>query len=234
MSSLLFIGRPDGPAPYPILPLAKPSTATRTIGRGKGSSRGTVSDSDGRSIWFESELEYKHIIVLLTHPDVVSIHEQPQAVMFISPDGEVTDHTFDFIALMKSGLGVAVAVKPSHRATRPEFIARMQCVARDLPKSVADIVMIMTDDDVTSIQSRNAELYRSCLSFIDPAADDATMSAITTLNGWITLGSIGVLSGFAGWGYRAAVRALRRGDLSLEEPDDLITPDSFVRKRLAI
>lgn len=60
----------------------------------------------------ESELEHRVSVILQARRDVEALHSQYPVVIYVDADGITRNHTFDYFAVLKNGLRIAIAVKP--------------------------------------------------------------------------------------------------------------------------
>lgn len=60
----------------------------------------------------ESELEHRVAVILQARRDVEALHSQYPVVIYVDADGITRNHTFDYFAVLKNGLRIAIAVKP--------------------------------------------------------------------------------------------------------------------------
>jgi hypothetical protein len=201
----------QGPRQREIGP-ATPSTASRAVStRGKFSAKGVQRANDDRMLKSESKLEHDTATMLRADRRVLKIEDQPPPIEYVDHDGVVHRHTFDFRVTLSDGVRSAIVVKPSHRAERPEFQMQLSCMARDLPKDFADSVILITEKETNVRRVADAALILAVRRIEDPEADHAIKRMLPTLNGTISLEGLAELTGLAGRGLGAAVRAIDEG-----------------------
>lgn len=101
-----------------------------------------------RIIHFESMLEYRFLCLTLLRPDVHNIQEQPPAIPYRRADGSTASHVFDFLVTLTSGERIAVAIKPTDRVIRRDFITELRHIAAAMPKHFAHRVKLVTDEQL--------------------------------------------------------------------------------------
>jgi hypothetical protein len=189
------------------------SRATRKISRrSKGSSRVTIVTTDNpREIRCESGLESKAAYVLLARPDRAELEEQPSPVKYLNLNGEPRRHWFDFLFIRTDGARIMVAVKPSKRARKHNFIGLLAHIASQMSRSVADGVLLLTEEHLGSDLVHNSVLIHESRRDPDADADSRIRALITTMSGAATVDSLVVTAGLDGEGFRAVVRAIADG-----------------------
>jgi hypothetical protein len=211
--------------------LPEPSRASRKIARAsRGHFNGHVvaGDGPGRIIRTESNLELLVLLALLMRPEIVDVVEQLPAIRYIDMNGIRREHVFDYLATRIDGTRVAIAVKPWKHAQRSDFVARLKCVARDMPIGFADRVQLITDRHLDPIDKHNAELLHA-VRHADAEADEAAALAIASIVEAMRLEDLAALVGLAGRGMRALLRLVRDGRLRLVSRE-CISEKSFVTK----
>lgn len=116
-----------------------------------------------RKVLYESALEKHFALIVATQNDVYDIVEQPRAVSFTKACGTPARHTFDFLVEYTDGLRVAVAIKPWERVERMNFRATLERIADATPKSFADKVTLITDQDAARSAARELMLRNRSL-----------------------------------------------------------------------
>lgn len=134
---------------FPVL-----APASRTVPRrGKVSSRVQVVDTRPCLprpviLRLESQLEAHCYDQLIANPVILDIIAQPPAVRYLDGQGKPATHTFDFLAKLRDGTAVAVAVRPSTRVRKWRFDDTLALIAAQMPKSFAHKVLLFTEADV--------------------------------------------------------------------------------------
>ncbi|POR42180.1 hypothetical protein CRT23_15005 [Methylobacterium sp. V23] len=210
--------RPDGgrSMPPPFVPPLISDASRRIIVPQKGSLRGALVTRDGkpRIINYESNAERRVLLVLLARPDVVDVREQVEPVRFVDADGKARGHTFDFKVLRRNGQTTLIAVKQSQWVERhPEFQETLACIAAQVPRSIADRVVLMTELDASRDAVHNAKLIHSVRADGTESHVDALRKITASLIGTTTVGSLVAASGLFGLGFRAVVRLIDDGTL---------------------
>lgn len=192
------------------------SLTTRSV-HGKSSEACRPSIVGGaipREIMCESGLEKKVAHVLLTHPQVADLREQPPAAAWIDAAGNQHHHTFDFLATLKDGRKLAVAVKPKDRAERHRLAEVLAMIAQQLPQGFADGVLLVTDADLPRDLVHNSALLHHARRA--PDADlDAVMLSLAGSASVTTIGALVRASGRGGDAFRSITRLIANGVISV-------------------
>ncbi len=176
-----------------------------------------------RTISCESFTEFLAVRTLLAlRPDVVEIEEQLPPISYVDDHGRERQHFVDFRVTLADGRRVAIAVKSEARARRSGFRKVLRQIARATPKSVADKVLLITDQMIpaelrsfaSAVESARADVVHRPAQAADD--DAAAEKVIATMAGAWTIGHL--LRAIAlpdGRGLRAVIRAIARGRLSM-------------------
>jgi hypothetical protein len=180
--------------------------------RSKGSSRDTIVTTNmPRKILCESGLESKAAYVLLARQDHAMLEEQPSAVRYIGFDGKPHLHWFDFLFTRKDALRIMVAVRPKKRARKHNFPGLLAHIAGQMPRSIADGVLLLTEEHLPRDLVHNSILIHEVRRDPDQSADKCIRSVIATMNGMATVDSLIKAASLDGEGFRAVVRAIADG-----------------------
>lgn len=215
-----------------------PSVASRNIVRGsRGKFSYDIFNWGPRHIVCESHTEWMAFQVLVAcSNDIVSVEEQLPPIAFRDELGVERHHYFDFRITRSDGTRTAIAVKPEALVERSNFRQTLRLIGNATPKAFADHICLVTDEMLTpelrtysaAIQSaRHDAMLRPKRTANDDAAADAVIAKM--LGGW-TIGHLAeAISLPDGRGYRAVLRAIADGRLSI--PDGyLLKDDQFVRR----
>eukprot|EP01037_Dinobryon_pediforme_P019444 gene19444-19864_t len=185
------------------------SSASREISlRSQGSSRATlVNGSTNQLIECESNIERKAALVLLTHPDVKNVLEQPESVPYYDEMGTVHKHTFDFLVFIKDGMRRAVAVKDSVTAIEKKLHELIDRIGEQ-NSTFADEFLVLTDADLSPSQVFNANLIYQMRRTSNPEVDAVVRSIVSQLIGSMTIRNIVAQSKKAGLGFQSIVRLI--------------------------
>ncbi|EEY07033.1 conserved hypothetical protein, partial [Brucella pinnipedialis M163/99/10] len=193
------------------------SRSTRHISpRSKASLRGTLiaqlpADDHPRRIVFESKLEQRVLHLLLACRNVHDIWDQPPFVTYRNAEGKQKRHVFDFLATLKNGRRVAIAVKPSSRAKSRSFRRELQYIRTGTSLAFAHDVVLMTDQSFTVAAARNAARLHEFRRTPDPDADEHVRLILSKLDCAVTVGGVVARSELQGRGFRAVFRAIYDG-----------------------
>lgn len=206
-----------------ILHMPKPSLGHRTIHKSSNVSCRHVVVYDGRLLFTESSLESHAANAFMASPYVKAIREQFPAVTFIETTGETSSHVFDLYVEMANGVKLAIAVKPFALAEAKQFRSKLQQIAQYVPSHLADAVVLVTDRALTEAQRKlNRAVVGACRDYTSAAkaakaADEAVLARASNLKGTATLDEfVAGLPSLEGQGFRAALRALKKGHLEVE------------------
>jgi hypothetical protein len=210
------------PVSEPIfIPDVPASRSSRKINlHSKGSVRG-FDFFDGRQTWYEAELEIKFGLLAKARPGVTEVVEQPPAVQYVDDDGVVRRHTFDWLVV--NGCRQLVAVKPAALVEKSGILRIRELVAAQISRSVADEIVLFTEEKLTAVDLFNAGLMHHVMkeakTFPD---DDAVVTKLAKrLRRPATIASLVERSKLDGWGFKAIVRAIVDGRLRLVEYDKI-------------
>jgi hypothetical protein len=162
----------------------------------------------------ESGLEKKAAHFLLTHPAVADLREQPPSVAWFDAAGQKHRHTLDFLATLKDGRKLAVAVKPKARAERQRLAEVLKMIATQLPHGVADGVLLITDADLPRDLVHNCALLHHARRAPDPDLDAAVLS-LAKATPVTTIGALVHQSGRGGDAFRSVTRMIANGVISV-------------------
>jgi TnsA endonuclease N terminal len=205
------------------------SRATREIKIGdKGSVSGALIANDIK-IWFESQLEYWVLLVLLARWDVLDVWEQPTPVEYVDDDGVVRVHTFDFLVTLRDGTRIAIAVKPAGEVVESRIQRIVDLIAEQMPPAFAGYAKLLTDKSFTMEDRINAQLIHAVKDDNEPEDDAVVAKLVKKLRGETTIAKLVEASGIQGYGFRAVVRAIGAGRLKLTEAC-VIDNDSVVAR----
>ena len=209
--------------------LPRASRASRKIKIGdKGSVSGALIANNFRT-WFESQLEYWILLILLARWDVVDVWEQPTPVEYVDDDGVVCHHTFDFLVTLRDGTRIAIAVKPAAKVVETRIQRTVDLIAEQMSPAFAHYAHLLTDKCFTVDDQINAQLIHAVKDDDEPEDDAVVAKLIQKLRRETTIAKLVEASGLKGYGFRAVVRAIGDGRLKLTEPC-VIDDDSIVAR----
>lgn len=199
---------PSSPAPMIYLP--GESRSSRNVhSKSRGACRPSVVVHNCE-IMCESGMERDAASIMAIDPDLVELREQPPAVTWVDAEGTLIRHTFDYLATLRSGQKIAVAVKPMEVAKRTRFRETLDLIARQVPRSFADGVRLVTDEDLPRDHVHNAVLLRQSLRTSNPEHDELIKRLLSEHRG-ATIGQIVEASGLEGQAFQAITRLIASG-----------------------
>ncbi|MCF6433798.1 Tn7 transposase TnsA N-terminal domain-containing protein [Leisingera sp. MMG026] len=200
-------------------PYAPPerTRATRMFpARSRASARGFLvaklrAQAAWRQLIFESHLERKCLLVLLSQHAVVDVWDQPPQITYRNQDGKLKPHTFDFLATLDDGKRIAIAVKPDRLVERNGFDREFTLIKAQTAKQFADDLLLVTDSSFSAAEVRNAELLHMFRQVEDAEADAAVQQVFRGMNCEMSLGQVVAATGLQGRAFRAGFKAIFDG-----------------------
>lgn len=197
------------------------SRATRNFAaRSKSSVRGFLfaqlpAQDRPRQIIYESNLERRVLLTYLARRDLVDIWDQPPAIAFFDSVGKSSEHTPDFLATLKTGMRLAIAVKPLAAVERLRFRDELAHVRTAMSPAYADELLLVTDADLNDAEVRNAELLHIARMTVDDVARQVIGGILAGLPSARTFTSILAESGLGDRGWAALVCAIQAGEATI-------------------
>lgn len=171
-----------------------PSRATRKVNmRSRASCRGhfniklAADNFRSRKVYFESKLERICAQLWLASGKVYDLREQIEPINFIDFDGRKRRHVFDFLITTIGGRRIAVVVKNSKTATKPKFRSTLNALRKHLPQSLADELLLFTNDSFHPTEAVNAERLLYLKPQLNAVAKAKLNEAIATMVGSIKI-----------------------------------------------
>jgi hypothetical protein len=177
--------------------------------KSRGACRPSVVVHD-REVMCESGTERDAAVIMAADPDVIDLREQPPAVTWLDAKGTPHLHTFDFLATLRCGKKIAIAVKPMAVVKRTRFRETLNLIARHVPKSFADGVKLVTDENLPLDEVHNAVLRRQMLRTSNPD-HDALIKELVTEHGRSSIAQLVEASDLKGQAFQAIIRLLASG-----------------------
>ncbi len=166
----------------------------------------------------ESTIESRFLLTAMADRTVIHIQDQPSAIQVVGPDGKPFSHTFDFHTTIESGTRVAVFAKPKDRTTTSEAQTLLQCLADSLPVDFADMLALVTEEDLPAWLVANAVLLISVQRDPWTHLHDAVLHTANGLGGSIQMRDLAAMHGGGRKAFRPCVRLIADGFLELVEP----------------
>jgi hypothetical protein len=165
--------------------------------------------------------------MLRADPDVREIRDQPESLNFVSPDGQVFTHTFDFAYDTVDAAPTAVMVKNKKRAIKENLDTLAEHMAPQLPENFADAIRVVTEEDLPAWHMDNARHLVGVQH--DPLApwQKEVHAHAAGLFGTTSIANIAQQFGDIWIAYRAIVREIAHGTLHMVKPGR-ITRDTLV------
>lgn len=150
--------------------------------------------------------------------DVVDVQEQPPAIDYVDVDGKTVSYTWDARVTLRCGTRILVAIKPAKIALKLGLRQTIERYAAQTPRSVADKAVLITGEKLPRDLVHDALLIHSVRRDPDSPADDAVRHFVNGLAGSVTIGTIVRATGAGAAAFRAAVRLIAEGTLSVVGP----------------
>ena len=209
-----------------------PSRASRHIPlRSRGHFTGalvTYFNREFRAVVFESRLELRVAYLWSTRPDVVDLIDQYPAIHYLDANGQVRYHILDYVAVMRNGRKIGLAVKPSDSARRHDLVRTLKRVMAHANGAV-DEIRLVTEKSFSLEAADNAELMHFMGSEVDDEADAIVGSLIQKLTGTTTIESVVNASGLEGRAFRSIVRLIARRVCRQVTPGHLRYPTQIAK-----
>lgn len=200
--------RPPVPSPA-VLQTTRRSLGERRLARySQGSSHGALV-VDGREVDFESRGERNAILVLHNHPMTRRLIEQSPTVRYVDADGKRHVHVFDVRLERTDGTVLAIDVKPADRIAEVQALHRL--IAPQMPRSLADGLLAISERSYTSDELFNAELAWAMRRQNFPEDDALVRRLASRMRGRARVGDLVERLGRGAYGFGAVVRAIADG-----------------------
>lgn len=220
---------------FGVVKIPLESAGTRNLSkRSRQSSRGGIPYFSQKlkkyiTLKTESHLEGASLFVAMADPEVVHIWDQPSSVTYACEDGREVAYTADALIEYRSGFKVLVETKPFAIAQRRNTELKLKYIAQFIPPEFASQISLFTEKSCPKWFVADARRLHEFSKHSDPEADDAVRNVIDCLVGETTMGALVRETGLAGRGFRAAYRAVFRGEIRRLKAASLTT-DSLVVK----
>ena len=184
-----------------------------------------VDPNDGAAKDLESSIEHAAYLTLCADPKVKGIQCQAPPIDYVDQDGEVHEHTFDFLVTYCDGFRDAVMVKHADKVRRADLETFAAQLAEQLPDGFADDVLLINNEDLPEWLLSNARLVRSARLDQPSSLDREIADRAADLFAPVTIDEL--CRPFAPLGFRSVARLLYSGHLRQLEPG-LIEPHTVV------
>ncbi|MEX0319039.1 MAG: Tn7 transposase TnsA N-terminal domain-containing protein [Ruegeria sp.] len=211
------------------------SRATRGIPRrSTHSSRGGVvmqlpGQNRPRVVQFESKLEQRVLFLLLANPAVTNVWEQPQFISYRDQSGNRKTHFIDFLAELKNGRRLAIAVKPWKVVLEKNFCRELQQIRAAMRKDFADDIVLVTERDFTRAEALNAQRFVEFSKTRNSEHQAHLKSIICDVCFPVTVNELCQLLGLGGAGFRSIVIGIFE-DILTADRKHLIDLDTLLSK----
>lgn len=200
------------------------SVASRPISpKSKGSCRGSIVDTEAnRILKTESQLERHLATMLMARRDIVSLVDQPPAVIYRALDGIDHEHTFDFLAQTAKGTRIAFAVKPEKRRESSGVDTIVALIERQVGARFADRYMVVSERDLTPTRVYNAKLILLCRKRRNDEDIAHVREFVATVQDTVKFADLVARTGIGARGFNALVCLIDDGALRLTKPGQRI------------
>ena len=170
----------------------------------------------GQTLGFGSKLEHDIALISIYRPGVIDVCEQVE-VSFIKSDGKVARHYIDYIVTEEGQFRTAVLVKKKYVADGAKFQDIAARVALAAIPSVADKVVIATEDILERNLLMRVEQFHSC-RFAQPFFDQRLSASLDQIEGETTIREFLGKSGIGYEGFHGVIRLIRFGKIKALAP----------------
>lgn len=182
-----------------------------------------------RVVQFESKLEQRVLFLLLANPAVANVWEQPQFICYRDQSGNRKTHFIDFLAALKNGRRLAIAVKPWKVVLEKNFCRELQQIRAAMRKDFADDIVLVTERDFTRAEALNAQRFVEFSKTRISEHQVRLNSIIRDVCFPVTVDELCQTLGLAGAGFRSIVIAIYEGIL-IADKKHLIDLDTLLSK----
>jgi hypothetical protein len=155
--------------------------------------------------------------------------DQPPPVSYRDQQGNLREHTFDFLLEMVDGSRIAVMVKPATQAQKKNSNALLRLIASQLPPDI-DGALLMTEKSYGRNELHNAVLLHDCRREPTPRHDDVVRTIADGIQGRVAIRELVKATGLRADGFAAVVRAIGEGRLQLVDGGARIAYEALVEK----
>ncbi len=192
----------------------RPSVAMRKIPIKKRGSKivRLVDPFRKREIQVESGLEESWALVLIANSNLREIREQQQPNKV--PGSYINHYFVDFITTDRDGYRTAYEVKYAEdvKKNSAKILDRLKCLARDAGDKFANEYKILTEQHLSLVTIKNAELIVDCGCDADLNGQNVVRQAIIDqADGFITASRIAAEVGLGKRGIRATFALIQSG-----------------------
>ncbi|WP_176733375.1 TnsA endonuclease N-terminal domain-containing protein [Bosea sp. BIWAKO-01] len=181
--------------------------------KSRGACRPSVVIHD-REVMCESGKERDAALIMASDREVIDLREQPPAVTWLDAEGTPRRHTFDFLATLRSGKKIAIAVKPMAVVKRTRFLETLGLIARHVPRSFADGVKLVTDENLPLDDVHNAVLLKH-MRRTSNTEHDQLIKSLLAEHRRASIAQIVEASGLEGHAFQAIIRLVGSGAVSV-------------------
>ncbi len=191
----------------------------RPAARSKFAARASFVGPDDVERCVESGVEVKTGYVALADRRLAALVEQPPPVAYRDVEGGLArTHTFDYLATLLDGCRVAIYVTAGELARRRNAARLVEELARQVPASVADLFVLVTDANLSRDRVADAMLVVSARIHPRPDHDAVMRGVVDGLDGQATVATLMGRAGLGGAGFRSVARLVGDGTLTLAGP----------------
>ncbi|UAB88247.1 hypothetical protein I5192_13560 [Ruegeria sp. SCSIO 43209] len=182
-----------------------------------------------RVVQFESKLEQRVLFLLLANPAVANVWEQPQLISYRDQSGNRKTHFIDFLAELKNGRRLAIAVKPWKVVLEKNFLRELQQIRVAMRKDFADDIVLVTERDFTRAEALNAQRFVEFSKARNTEHQAHLKSVTRDVCFPVTVDEMCRLLGLGGAGFRSIVIAVFENVLTADRKH-LIDLDTLLSK----
>ena len=174
-------------------------------------------EGKSQAVGFNSLLEYHVALCCIAEPNFFDIEEQLAHIMVRRSGPVATPYWFDYRVTYKTGLRVAIAVKPEKEADTYKFRQDMQAIRAAAVPQVADQLCVVTERNIAPDILANAKLFHAA-RFPDDAIDPQVGAALNQLSYAMPVREFLAKCGVGSNGFWSVVRLIRAGAVVVRSP----------------
>ena len=175
----------------------------------------TVDHAENRVKVSESTLESRYLDIVLADRRVARVQDQPPAVTYVTPDGRIARHTFDYLVEKVDGKRIACAVRPRSLVEKSGIEEILDLIRAQSLVGFADRAVLITEREASRRLAHNAQEILRARQMRNQRDVDALAAIASGLRGEVRLFDLVQSSGLGARGRNAVVCLIDEGVLEL-------------------
>ncbi|MDT0684180.1 TnsA endonuclease N-terminal domain-containing protein [Roseicyclus sp. F158] len=177
---------------------------------------------------FASLTEHNAALCLIYRPDFHDIEEQLASLPFVLPNGESSEHFFDFLVTFRGGRQICISVKPERIAQTYKYQTTMARIKQAAIGNICDDVRTITERNINPVELHNAKLFHSARD-LEPRLDAHVIEGLANIEGPVRVRDFLAELGVGGSGFRSVARAVRFGQAKLFAREKITAQSLIIR-----